>query len=140
MWVLLLSCFFICNNTPLNSAIGNFATWYKTIPQYGMSISDLPEGIYNIGSYDVQQLADLPRRLVGRTIIIISGTRSSSEKIILLLNSNSGSMYFGYVYGSALTWKNVETTSTWLLKPYRFFPLSVSFYHICWSWYIVSYQ
>lgn len=100
------------NFISLNSAIGNFATWYKTIPQYGMSISDLPEGIYNIGSYDMQQLTDLPGRLIGRTIIITSGTRSSSEKIILLLNSNSGSMYFGYVYGSALTWKNVETTST----------------------------
>lgn len=92
----------------LNSKMTNFTVLYKSIPQSGMSIAELSEGIYNIDSYEVQKLTDLPRRLVGRTIIITSGAISSSEKIILILNSNSGSMYFGYMYGANLTWKTVN--------------------------------
>lgn len=44
----------------LNSAIRNFALWSKTIPKSGMSIADLPEGIYNLSSYGITSLTDSP--------------------------------------------------------------------------------
>ena len=96
----------------LNSAIRNFALWSKTIPESGMSIADLPEGIYNLSSYGITSLTDLPSGFSsGRSIVITTGTASSSEKVIILASSRSGIIFYGTMYGSALSWKKINFTS-----------------------------
>lgn len=95
----------------LNSAIENLARWSKNIPQAGMSIADLPEGIYNLSSYSVTSLTDLPTGFSsGRSIIITTGTASSSEKVIILASSRSAMIFFGTMFGGTLNWKKVNFT------------------------------
>lgn len=96
----------------LNSAMKNYALWSKSVPQAGMSITELPEGIYNLSSSDVSKLINLPKGFVGgRTTILTSGTPASDERIILLMNSKNGALYFGYQYGGGLVWKNTNLTT-----------------------------
>ncbi len=96
----------------LNSAMKNYALWSKSVPQASMSITELPEGIYNLSSYELSKLTSLPPGFTsGRSIIITSGTASSSEKAILIINSRSGSMFYGTLYGGPISWKKVDFTA-----------------------------
>lgn len=90
----------------------NYALWSKSVPQASMSITELPEGIYNLSSYELSKLTSLPPGFTsGRSMIITSGTASSSEKAILIINSRSGSMFYGTLYGGPISWKKVDFTA-----------------------------
>ena len=96
----------------LNSAMENYVLWNKSVPQAGMSITELPEGIYNLNSSDISKLINLPKGFVGgRTTILTSGIPASDERIILLMNSKNGALYFGHQYGGGLVWKNANLTA-----------------------------
>ena len=96
----------------VNSAMKNYALWSKSVPQASMSITELPEGIYNLSSYELSKLTSLPPGFTsGGSIIITSGTASSSEKAILIINSRSGSMFYGTLYGGPISWKKVDFTA-----------------------------
>ena len=89
----------------------NFAIWSKNVSQSSISITELPEGIYNLSSYELSKLTSLPPGFTsGRSIIITSGTASNSEKAILIINSRSGSVYIGTLYGGPISWKKADLT------------------------------
>lgn len=95
----------------LNSAIENLTPYYTTVAP-NTSIFGAPAGVYNLGYADTGKINDLPPGVIGgRTVIITSGSTSRDEKVVLLMNSKNGSIYFGYQYGSNKGWRSANLTN-----------------------------